>query len=137
VRVDNGFAIVDVGLNHQAHRTPGAPDVVAVVELARVSNGTDGLADNRSDNAGGKRNNQDLVTGQLRIFFDGSNAGELQQLLQDGVGLVVVAEVAFQVGDDLPETYQVCCAYCRLVSFITSRRAMAALRICSPLRLRW
>jgi hypothetical protein len=59
---------------------PGAPDVVAVIELARVSNGADRLADNRSDNAGGKRNNQDLVTRSLRIFFDGSNAGELQQL---------------------------------------------------------
>lgn len=97
MRVNNRFAIVDVGLNHQAHRTPGAPDVVTVIELARVSNGADRLADNRSDNAGGKRNNQDLVTRQLRIFFDGCNARKLQQLLQDGVRLVVVAEVAFQI----------------------------------------
>lgn len=74
MRVDNGFAIVDVGLNHQAHRAPGAPDVIAVIELARVSNGTDSLTDNRSDNTGRQWNNQDLVTGKLRIFFDGSDA---------------------------------------------------------------
>jgi hypothetical protein len=53
---------------------------------------------------------------------------------RDGVGLVVVAEVAFQVGDDLAGNIPGLLRILQ-VGFITSRSAMAALRICSAVAL--
>ena len=68
VRVDDGLLAVDVGLNHQASGTPGAPDVIAVVVRTRIGNGTERLAYNRSNHASSQRNNQDLVAGQLTVY---------------------------------------------------------------------
>lgn len=92
---------VDILLDHQAHSAPGAPDVVAVIELTRVSNSAHSLTSDRSDNAGSQRNHQNLVTCEFGVFFHCGNAGQLQDFLQDGAGLVIVAEIALPVGHDL------------------------------------
>lgn len=90
---------VDVLLDHQASSTPGAPYVITVVELTRISNSTERLADNRSDDASAQRHNHDLIPGQLGIFFDVFNAGELLDLFQHRAQGVHV-EILFPVRHD-------------------------------------
>ena len=76
---------VDIGLNHQDQQRPRyarCNRCCCRTDADRQRCRKPGLQS--SNHASGKRDNQDLVTGQLSVFNRG-NAGQLQQLLQNGV----------------------------------------------------
>lgn len=91
---------IDVLFNHQASSAPGAPHIVRVVELARVSDGAECLTDDWRNNTCSQWHDQDFVAAQLGVFFDGRNTSQFGNLFQNGAQGVNV-EVLLPVRHDL------------------------------------